>query len=156
LDFAPLEAARQAGTTILDQLHLDAGMTSSIAHQERREQSLDVLWRRRHSQQSGLSALESTRPVAERIRLRQQATPAPKEVLAFGRELNAASDAIEQANSKLGLEGVDLTGERRLRDAHPIGRAREGPSLGDCHEIPEVPQFYDDAFCALIVERKMH
>ena len=54
------------------------------------------LRRRAYPEHPGLTGLESARPLADRLDLAQKASAALEQVLAFGRQLNASPDQIEQ------------------------------------------------------------
>ena len=54
---------------------------------------------------------------------------------------DAARQALEQGDAELRLQEPDLTGERRLPDAEPLGGARNVPLFGDREHVAEVAQF---------------
>jgi len=58
-----------------------------------------------------------------------------------GRELDTPVRALEQLNSELSLESLDLQTQRRLRNPELPRRSAEVKLFGDGDEVAEVPQF---------------
>ena len=142
VNLATLQASRQARAAVLDQMHLDAGMPSLVLRQEIDKQALDRLRRGADPEHSCLPGLERARPLAEQLDFGQQAPAAPKQVFALRRELNAATDPIEQRHSQLGFQRVDLPRERRLTQVQAGGRTRKAAGVGDGGEGAQMPEVH--------------
>ena len=75
--------------------------------------------------------------------------PGPgQEQLAGLGERDPPCGAGEQGDAELALEVPDLRGDRRLRDAQPLGGAGEAAAARDRVEVPQLPQLH-----LLIVQR---
>ena len=66
VNVAAIQVTRQAGAAILHQMDLDAGVTFAVTRQKICQQILDDLRCGANPQHSDFSALEGTRPLAER------------------------------------------------------------------------------------------
>ena len=102
------KSADQAGAAILDEVHLDAGMTAPIADQKIREQVLYHLWCRGDPDNSRFAAFEFTSPLADRLCFGEQSTATQQQVFSLLRQLHAPTDAVEQRHAKIGLQRLDL------------------------------------------------
>jgi hypothetical protein len=67
VNVATLESAGQPCPAVLEEVHLDAGMTASVGSQEDREQGLDHLRCGADSEHSRFTALEGACSVSERV-----------------------------------------------------------------------------------------
>ena len=68
-----------------------------------------------------------------------------------GGEVHAAGGSVEEVDTDLTLEVVDLSRERGLCDAKAPGGGNERRLLGDRDEVPEVPEFHESGDRALCV-----
>ena len=134
MDVAALEARCQPGAAVLDEVHLDAGVPPSIARKKAGEQGLHRLRGGADPEHPGLSPLEGPGPLAERVGVRQQSAGSPQEVFALRSELDATPDPVEEADVQLGLEGADLTRQRRLTQIQSGDRPAESAGVDDAHE----------------------
>ena len=66
-----------------------------------------------------MAAFERKRALAERGRVRQEATTAFKQILAFRSQVNAPANPVEQGNAELGFESQYLSGGSRLTQIDP-------------------------------------
>src|SRR5262249_8621906 len=57
-------------------------------------------------------------------------------------QLDTTPFAAEELRVKLAFQRLDLLTEGWLLHAQPLRGARDVPFLGDCNEIPEVPEFH--------------
>jgi hypothetical protein len=55
-------------------------------------------------------------------------------------QLHAVTLAVEQRSADHLLQPTDLLAQRWLRDEHRLRRMGERASIGDCHQIPQMPQ----------------
>jgi hypothetical protein len=81
IDVATFEPTRQSGSTVLDQMNIDADVALAIARQELRKETLDRLRSGSDAQHSDFSAFEGAGPFAERRYVGQQAAAALQQVL---------------------------------------------------------------------------
>ena len=65
-----------------------------------------------------------------------------EEGLAGGRQLDPPARPIEEREAELGLEGLDLPAQRRLRDVRRARGAPEMALLGDGDEVAQVPELH--------------
>jgi len=56
------------------------------------------------------------------------------------RQLHAVAPAVQQWGADDLFQPVDLLAEGRLGDEQPLRGAGEGACVGDCDEVPQVPQ----------------
>ena len=123
-------------------MDLDAGVALAVTRQKIRQQILDHLRSGANPQHSDFSALERARPLAERLRVRQQPAAAHQQVLALRRQPHAASDPREQPQTQFILKRLDLPRRGRLGQIEPRGRARNTGIVGDRDEGAEEPEVH--------------
>src|SRR5262249_30305687 len=82
--------------------------------------------------------------LAEGLGLAQHLTAVDQQILAGAGKAQVAPGAFEQRDAQLGLQIVDLTRERRLRNAHAGGGTRDVFGLGHGHEISQVSQLHSE------------
>src|SRR5262245_55711156 len=136
-------------------MDLNRRVPAPVLGQKIRQHVLDDLWRGTDPKYSGLARFEQARALAERVGFRQQAATAPQQVFTLRRQLDAATDAVEQWHAQFGFERVNLPGKRRLAEIHSIGSAGETAGIGNADEGAQVAKIhveYDNDF-ALIMER---
>jgi hypothetical protein len=138
MNVAVLEACGQPDSAVLDEVHVDPGMTAPIAWKEAGEQSFHRLGRGPDPEHAGLAALEGPGPLPERVGSRQQLAGTAQEILALGSELNAPTDTVEQPNTELDLERPDLSRQGRLTQVQPGAGPREAAGVDDGHEGAQV------------------
>src|SRR5262245_42152023 len=144
-------------------MHLDVGMPGLILRQKIDHQTLDRLWCGADPQHAGLPCPQRARPLAKGFNIGQELAAAPEQILALRRELNAATDAVEQRHAQLRLQCVDLSRERRLAQIQPRRRASksadihngcEGAQVAEVHGamIIVLHQYWNDK-CIGLIER---
>ncbi len=138
MNITALEASRQTGAPIFDQLDLDTGVPAAVMRQEAREQSLDRLWGGAQAHNPCLSAFERARPFPERVHIGHQSPGAPQQILALGCELKPASDTVEELHVQLRLERANLPRQRRLTATEPGDRAADPARVSHADERMEV------------------
>jgi hypothetical protein len=136
------EPAQQAQPAIFDEVHLHAGMTASVLAQEPRERVLDGHRRRPDTEDSGVSALERASSRTEQLRVHQQSTALPEQVLTLRRQPETPADPVEEAHTQLGFQREDLARRRRLAHGQPSARPRYATGLGDAHERVEMAEVH--------------
>jgi hypothetical protein len=114
VNIAARKALRHSVTTFFHEVNFDAGMAAPVPGDEFREEILHDLRCRADAEYSSRASLERACALAKRLGFRQKPAAAPKEVLAFGREPDAAANAIEERHAELRFERVDLPGQGRL------------------------------------------
>ena len=142
MNVAPLETDRQPNAAVLGQVNLDTRVPSPVVGEEGGQQRFDGLRRCADPQHSRLAALERPGPFTDGLGLRQQSAAAPEQVVAFGRELNATPDAIEQPDVQAPLQCLDLPGERRLTEIQPGGRPGHAAGIDDGDERAQVSKVH--------------
>ena len=147
---ATLESAGQPCPAVLDEVHLDAGMTASVGRQEDREQGLDHLRCSADSEHSRFTALEGACSVSERVGICQQAAAPAKQVLPLGRQLGPSSDAVEEPHPQFPLEGSDLPGESGLTDVQGDGGPGKSAGVGDGNKGTQVPKIHEWIYTILV------
>lgn len=75
--------------------------------------------------------------VTELLGGRQEVPASTQQSFSVTRQPNPAAGALEEPDAQLGLEGVDLSPERGLRDVESDGRPRERPGIGHGDKIAE-------------------
>src|SRR5262249_58257921 len=105
----------------------------------------DHLWRGTDPKYSGLARFEQTRAFTERVVFRQQVAAAPEQVFTLRRQLDAATDAVEQWHAQFGFQRVNLSGKRRLAQIHAIGSAGKAAGIGDADEGAQVAKIHAGA-----------
>jgi hypothetical protein len=86
--------------------------------------------------------------LAKGLGLLEEATAASQQVFALGCQLDSAADAIEQRNSKLRLEGLDLARSGRLAQVQAFMSRRKTAGFRHGHERMQLPKIHIDAFFA--------
>jgi hypothetical protein len=82
------------------------------------------------------------RALADRLGVGQEA-PAPLEqVLACGRQLNAAPDQIEQPHTQFRLERMKLSGDGGLAEVDPPNRRAQSPGIRNGDKNLQVAQVH--------------
>ena len=66
----------------------------------------------------------------------------PEQVLACGRQLNAAPDHIEQPHTQFSLELMELSGNGGLAEVDPVSRPTQSPRIGDGHKGLQMTQVH--------------
>jgi hypothetical protein len=95
-------------------------------------------------------AFEQARAFTEGVGFRQQVTAAPEQVFTLRRELDAATDAVEQWYAQFGFQRMNLPGKRRLAQIHAIGTAGETAGVGNADkgaQMTKVHAGHDNNFC---------
>ncbi|ANZ41521.1 hypothetical protein BBK82_41800 [Lentzea guizhouensis] len=69
-------------------------------------------------------------------------------------ELDLAGGAVQQGHAELGLQLLDLLGQRRLGHVQAFGGAAEVPFLGDGDEVAQVAEFHGIDTCRVSVGAK--
>src|SRR5882724_4002437 len=142
MNVAALQAIRNAGATILDQLDENGGMLAPERGKKIGQHRFHMLGAAADPQRAGLAGSQRARTLAERFGVLQETTAASQQILAFGCQFDPAADAIEQRNPKLVLERLDLARSRRLAQAQLLlcgGKAAcfanddEGAQLSKVH-----------------------
>jgi hypothetical protein len=72
----------------------------------------------------------------------EQLAAAEQEAFTRAGHANPASHTLEEPDSQLCFEAVDLPPQGRLSDAQPRGGPREGARLGDCDKVAEVAKVH--------------
>lgn len=121
MDFAPLDEARRTHPALFDEMDGDARARFQVPGQEGREHALDHLRRAPDTQSPDI-------PAADRLRVLGQLTdPIEKlatpihEAFSCAGQTDPASGALEESNTQLALEIVDLSPQRGLGDAQVRG-----------------------------------
>ena len=92
------------------------------------------------------------RALTERVGFRQQVTAAPEQVFTLRRELDAATDAVEQWHAQFGFQRMNLPGKRRLAQIHAIGTAGEAAGVGNADkgaQMTKVHAGHDNNFASI-------
>src|SRR5262249_58128755 len=100
-------------SAVLHEMELNRRVAAPVAGQKIRQHVLDHLWRGTDPKYSGLARFEQTRAFTERVGFRQQVAAAPEQVFTLRRQLDAATDAVEQWHAQFGFQRVNLSGKRR-------------------------------------------
>jgi hypothetical protein len=69
-------------------------------------------------------------------------TAVSEQILTLRRQLDSATDAIEEADAQFRFEVPDLSRQRWLADIHAARGPRDAGCLRDAHEISKMPQFH--------------
>ena len=140
-----------------DQLHLDAGIPTPVAHEKSRKSILDNLRRSPHPQSSSFASLERAGTLRHRFDFHQKPAASSKQILSFRGELDTPSNSIEEQDTKLSFELMNLTRCGRLtqiQSAHGsvnparFGYGDKGPEMAKVHS--------NDPFFASNVKAQMH
>jgi hypothetical protein len=99
VNLAPLKTAGLASRPAFHEQHFDIRMLTAITRKKLGEQRCHDVWGCSHSQRTGLSTLERMCPFNEQVRIRQQTPALVEKIFTVRRQLQRASDAVEQANS---------------------------------------------------------
>jgi hypothetical protein len=114
-------------------------MAPPILLEEGHQRTLDQLRHRAYPEHPSLTGLEGARAFADRLGVDQEA-PAPLEqVLACGRQLNAAPDQIEQPHTQFRLKRMKLSGNGWLAEVDPPNRRAQSPGIGNGNKGLQVP-----------------
>src|SRR5262245_48798428 len=132
---AALDQPQRTDATLLDEMDVDARSRLQIPREERRQHVLDELWRGPDAQAAGLAAAHRASLLGELLDAGQQLVAPPQQALARARHSDPTPGALEEPHAQLQLEIVNLSPERRLRDAQPGGGPRECPRLHDGDEV---------------------
>jgi hypothetical protein len=95
---------------------------------------------------SHLPGFECACSLAKRFGFAQEASTALKQVLAFGCQLEAAADAVEQGHAQFDLEVMELTGGGGLGHVESSGRTRDAARLGNLDECAEVTKIHASSY----------
>ena len=95
----------------------------------------------RNGQRSCFPASRASRRIGGAVEVGDDVASLLEQRFARRCELDAPVRPLEQLNSELGLESLDLQAQRRLRDAELPRRSTEVELFGDGDEVAEVAQF---------------
>jgi hypothetical protein len=115
--------------------------------QELRKDAIDHLGRGSHPQDAGIGAPEQLGSLAERTHRAQDVAAIGEQSLAFAGQHQASANAIEQPDSKLDLEIVDLSGQCGLSNSQAKCCLRHGPLFRNGDERAHVPQIHAKSLC---------
>jgi hypothetical protein len=142
VELAAVHQVEQANASGFDEPDVHAGPRARVAAQKARDHALHRLGGRAQAKAADLSAAEHARALGQRLGPRQQLAAPVQEVLALGRELDAAAHAVEQTNAQLALQVLDLAREGRLADMDAQRGPGDAGRVRDGHEIAEVPELH--------------
>jgi hypothetical protein len=91
-----------------------------------------------------LAARHTLRAAGRLVQLLQKSTRLLEEQPARRTELHAATEAIEQLETDLAFEVLNLSRERRLRHSQALRGAAEMFLFANRHEVSKMPQFHSD------------
>ena len=148
VNIATLEAIRNAGAAIFDQIDIHLGVSAPIRRQEISEHRLHVLRAATNAQRAGLSGSQCARTLTEGLGILQQSPTASQQVLALGCQFDPAADAIEQGNTKLGLESLDLAGGGRLAQVQAPVSGGKAPGFRDDDKRMQLSKIHINAIAA--------
>jgi hypothetical protein len=152
MNIATFEAGGQTNATVLHEMDLNRRVPAPVLGQKIRQRVLDDLWRGTDPKYSGLARFEQARAFTERVGFRQQVTAAPEQVFTLRRELDAATDAVEQWHAQFGFQRMNLPGKRRLAQIHAIGTAGETAGVGNADkgaQVTKVHAGHDNNFASI-------
>src|ERR1051326_5564851 len=107
-----------------------------------RQGAFKYLWRSPHAQNTGISLLAGAGPLDQRLRIRQETATPSEQIFAFGSELHASPDPVEQRHAEFAFESVDLARNRRLAEIQPSCRPMDAAGVDDCDEGAEVAELH--------------
>jgi hypothetical protein len=145
MSITALEVARNAGAAVLDQVYFHGGVPAPESREEIGEHRLHVLRAAANPQCAGLSGPQRAGTLTYRIGVLQEPAAAPQQVLTFGCQLDPAANTIEQRNSELGLERLDLAGGGRLAQAQLSLSGGKAPGFRNDDECAQLPKIHIDA-----------
>src|SRR6185503_15617386 len=123
-------------------MNVDARSRLQVPRQERCQQALDHLRRGCDAELPHFAAPHGLCMLGELLDVGEQVPTPEQEALARACHTNSAPRTLEKPDPQLPFEVVNLTPQRRLRDAQPGRRSGEGARLGDGDEITEVAQLH--------------
>jgi hypothetical protein len=148
VELAVLKPRRKSRTSILDNADFHTWMAPAMSCQKTGELHFDHGRRGTNSDLAGVSALQRSRSVAERVGFGHDLAPAPKQVFTFRRQPDAATDAVEQEHTQLGFQDLDLSGSSGLAQVEPRRCSGDTASVGngeECAQLMEVHAYYSNA-----------
>ncbi|MGY2901870.1 hypothetical protein ACVWVY_000891 [Bradyrhizobium sp. URHC0002] len=145
VNIAAFEPIRNAGATIFDQVDIHGWVSAPIGRQKIGEHCLHVLGAATNPQRACLSDFQRACTLTEGLDVLQEPATASQQVLAFGCQFDPAADAIEQGNSKLGLESLNLARSGRLAQVQPSSSEGEAPSFRNDDERLQVSKIHFNA-----------
>ena len=142
MDFAALHEPQGADTTLFDQMDVDSRSRLQIPCEERRQDVLDHLRRASDAKTPDFTAPHGQGMLSELVDAGEQLAAPKQQAFARAGYTDPAARALEESDTQLRLEIVDLPPQRRLGDVQLGGGPGEGARLGDRDEVTEVAQIH--------------
>jgi hypothetical protein len=142
MDLAALDESQGMGTTLFDEMDVHPWSRLQIPREEWRQHALDHLGRGCDAERPDFAASHGLRMLSELVDVGEYPATPEQEALARTRHANSASRTLEEPDTQLSLQVVDLPPQRRLSDAQSGGSSGEGARLGDGHEVTEVAELH--------------
>ena len=147
VQLSAFQPCKQIGADRLAQFDLHVGKARGIAMQERRKDAVDHLRGGRDLQDAGVGAPQQLGSLAERVHRAQDVAAIGEQSLAFAGQDQPSANAIEQPDSELCLEIIDLAGQCGLRDSQAKRRLRDRSLFGNGDERSQVSQIHAGSLC---------
>jgi hypothetical protein len=147
VQFSTLQLFKRFGANRLAQFDLHVGKACRIAMQERRKDPVDHLRGGRDLEDAGIGPPQQPGSLAERVHRAQDVAAIGEQSIAFAGQDQPFANAIEQPESKLDLEIIDLAGQGGLSDSQAKRRLRDGSLLGNRDKRSHVAQIHAGSLC---------
>jgi hypothetical protein len=109
VNVATLKHGKNIRADCLNYSHVNFGITLSVAVQESREDRLNLDRRSGHVKRASVSVLQRFCTLADCFSVGQQRATLYKQLLAFGRQNESATDAVEKLEAQPPLEILNLS-----------------------------------------------